>query len=132
MHSKSFSEYFPWSKQSRQGNQHTYTPARERALAQRSNGLVALAVVIVLLALSQFGEDGLATFLRLRSHEKELVDDVGVLEGQNEDMRQKLHGLATSRSVLEALAREEHNMQKPQEEVLTVLPEDSVQNIQIQ
>ena len=105
--------------------QHTYTPARQRALAQRSYGFVALGVVIVVLALAQFGEDGLATYLRLRSHEKELVSDVLVLEEQNEELKQKLTGLATDTSVLEALAREEHNMQKPQEEVLVVLPEAS-------
>ncbi len=105
-------------------NRHTYTPARQRALAQRSFALIVLAVVVVLLALSQFGEDGLATYLKLRSHENELVNDVKFIEEQNEELRQKLVGLATEPAVLETLAREKHNMQKPQEEVLMVLPAD--------
>ena len=132
MGSKWFPEKFPWSPKPRSANQHTYTPARQRALAQRSYGLVALAVVIVLLALSQFGEDGLATLLRLRSQEKELVNDVLVLEQENHDLEDKIDGLANDPSVLEAIAREDHNMQKKQEEVLMVLPEPFSQENQIQ
>jgi len=129
--SKTFADLFSRTKKpsgkSRQTSQHTYTPARQRALAQRSYGLGALAVVLVLLALAQFGEDGLATYFKLRAHEQELVDDVLILEEENEEFRQQLVGLASDPSKLETMAREEHNMQKPQEEVLTVLPEAFVQ-----
>ncbi len=111
-------------------SRHAFTPSRQRALVRRSYGLIALAVVVVLLALAQFGEDGLATLLRLQSRENELVDDVRMLEAQNEELSDKLDGLANDPAVLEALAREQHNMQKPQEEVLTVIPEPSSQDSQ--
>ena len=121
---------FPWTKKSRRGTSHTYTPARQRALTRRSYGAAALAVVVLILALSQFGEDGLATYLKLRSQEKELVSDVGLLKKQNDQMEKKLHDLATDPSTLEELAREEHNMQRPHEEILTVFPETR-KNLQV-
>ena len=136
MLSKTLSALFSRSKKSSgkspSSSQHTYTPARQRALAQRSYGFVFLGVLLVLLALAQFGEDGLATYLKLRSHEKELVNDVLLLEKQNEKMRQQLVGLATDPITLEKRARQEHNMQKPQEEVLMVLPEESTSKPQVQ
>ncbi len=113
----------PWSKPSSGNNQHTYTPARQRALNRRSYGAVALAVVVVILALSQFGEDGLATFLKLRSHENELVTDVLQLQDDNAVKVEELDNLANKPSTLEELARQEHNMRHLHEEVLTVFPE---------
>lgn len=116
---------FPWSGKPRQNSKHTYTPARQRAMTRRSYAAAALAVVVVILALSQFGEDGLATYLKLRSHENELVQDVRQLEDQNAALQEKMLGLATDEAILEKLARENHNMQHRHEEVLTVFPETS-------
>ena len=112
-----------WFKSSKRSNKHTYTPGRQRALMRRSYIFIALAVVVVLLALSQFGEDGLATYLKLHSYEKELVTDVHQLEQGNDALEEKLYGLANDPAVLEELAREEQNMRRRHEEVLTVFPE---------
>lgn len=114
----------PWSKRSQRNTKHTYTPARQRAMNRRSYLGVAVAVVVVILALSQFGESGLATYWKLNSQEKELMSDVRRLESQNTVLQEKLVGLATDAAALEELARQEHNMQLPHEEVLTVFPEN--------
>jgi len=114
---------FPWSHKTTNKSNFTYTPARQRAHNRRFYFLAGIAVVFVILALAQFGEDGLATYLKLRSHEHELVLDVKNLEEQNAAMKTKLVGLTTDPAILEELAREEHNMQLPHEEVLTVFPE---------
>jgi cell division protein FtsB len=113
-----------WSIPAKKSNRHTYTPARQRALARRSSIFGILVVLIVVLALAQFGEDGLATLLKLRSQEKDLAADVELLEKENAVLENQLKGLASDPLVLETLAREEQNMQGPDEEVLTVLPED--------
>ena len=106
-----------------QKTKHTHTPARQRAITRKSYIVAVVGFVLVILALAQFGEDGLATFLKLRSHENELVLDVQKLEKKNAEMQEKLVGLATDPAILEEIAREEHNMQLPHEEVLTVIPE---------
>ncbi|MCP4291053.1 MAG: septum formation initiator family protein [bacterium] len=101
---------------------HTYTPAKQRAKARRSYGITFFIIVILMLALSQFGENGMATYFRLQSKEKDLVTDVQVLSQENDQLQQEIEGLASDPQVLEKLAREKHNMQKPEEEVLTVFP----------
>ncbi len=111
------------SRRAQTNTNHTYTPARQRALTRRSYFGAAIAVVAIILALSQFGEAGLATFFKLRSHEKELMADVQQLEAQNTQLQEKMVGLATDPAALEKMARQEHNMQQPHEEVLTVFPE---------
>ncbi len=117
----------PWFKRSRRNTNHTYTPARQRAMTRRSYFFASFGVVAVILALSQFGESGLATFWTLKSHEKELRADVQQLEQQNAVLQEKLVGLANDPSSLEKLARQEHNMQLPQEEVLTVFPRNQAE-----
>ena len=91
-------------------------------MTRRSYIFGALAVVVVILALSQFGEAGLATYVKLHSHEKELMADVQQLETENAVLQEKLLGLASDPDALEKMARQEHNMQLPEEEVLTVFP----------
>ncbi len=114
---------FSSSKSKPKTSGQTYTPGRQRALARRSSMFGLLAVVLVILALAQFGENGLATYLKLRSQEKNLAEDVVRLEKQNQALQNKLQGLASEPQVLEAMAREEFNMKRPDEEVLVVLPE---------
>ena len=100
-------------------------PAHRRARDRNRLILFIAAAGLVLLLMAQLGEDGLATFLQLRNQEADLATDVQRLEGANAGLEEKLHGLATDPTVLEKLAREKHNMQKPEEEVLTVRqPED--------
>ncbi len=114
----------PWFQRSRRNTNHTYTPARQRAMTRRSYIFASFGALAVILALSQFGEAGLATYWKLHSHEKELVADVQQLQEQNAVLQEKLVGLASDPSSLEKLARQEHNMQLPQEEVLTVFPQN--------
>jgi len=100
-------------------------PVHRRARDRNKLILFIAAAGLVLLLMAQLGEDGLATFLQLRNQESELATEVQRLEAANTGLEQKLHGLATDPVVLEKLAREKHNMQKPEEEVLTVRqPED--------
>jgi len=114
---------FPWTRKSRRNSNHTYPPARQRAGTRKSYIVATLGAAAVILALSQFGEDGLATYFKLRSHENELILDVQELADQNAALQEKLVGLTSSPVILEEIAREEHNMQLPHEEVLTVFPE---------
>ncbi|PID80755.1 hypothetical protein CSB20_05840 [bacterium DOLZORAL124_64_63] len=95
-------------------------PANRRARDRNRLIVFVAAVGLVLLLMAQLGEDGLATLLKLRNQETELTGIVQRLEKDNADLEEKLHGLATDPAVLEKRAREEHNMQKPGEEVLTV------------
>ena len=101
---------------------YTFTPARQRALARRSYTLGALVVILVLIALAQFGEDGLATLFRLQKKEKSLAADVQKLRQHNAELDQRLQGLAHDPAQLEKMAREGHNMRREDEEVLTVVP----------
>ena len=95
-------------------------PANRRAQDRNKLILVVAVAGLVLLLMAQLGEDGLATFVQLRNQEEGLTAEVQRLEEANAQLEQKLQGLATDPAVLEKRAREEHNMQKPDEEVLTV------------
>ncbi len=95
-------------------------PVRRRARDRNIAILVLTLVGVFVVLLAQLGEDGLATFLNLQQDEDELAAEVQRLEDANAELEQQLQGLATDPAVLEKRAREEHNMQKPGEEVLTV------------
>ncbi len=92
------------------------------ALAQRS--LVALLGLglVGLVVLVQFGDNGILAFFNLRGHEAELRQEVAQLEADNQQMDGQLEALADDPEALEKLAREKHNMRRPEEEVLMVLP----------
>ena len=111
--------------------QKTSNTTYARAQSRRRNWLSRHTVIggilltgIVLLVGTQFGEAGLATWLQLRSAETELDGDVRQLETENASLEADLDAVRNDPEALERLAREEHNMQRPDEEVLTVLPAD--------
>jgi cell division protein FtsB len=92
------------------------------ALARRSLFVVLGLGLVALVALVQFGENGIFAFFNLQGREARLQQEVVQLETQNQQMDQQLEALATDREALEKLARERHNMRREDEEVLLVLP----------
>jgi len=83
--------------------------------------IVGLGLVIVT-ALVQFGENGIFAFFDLQGRETALRQEVAELEKQTQDLDLQLQALAEDPEALEKLAREKHNMRRPEEEVLMVLP----------
>jgi cell division protein FtsB len=83
--------------------------------------IVGLGLVIVT-ALVQFGENGIFQLFHLRARETALRQEVAELETRNQELDDQLQALADDPEALEKLARERHNMRRPEEEVLTVLP----------
>ena len=55
---------------------------------------------------------------------QELSEKSLELEQQNRELAARLEALENDPRALEKIAREEHNMQLPEEEVLVVLPQD--------
>ena len=92
------------------------------ALAQRSLFVLAGLGLLALVALVQFGENGIFAFFNLQGPEAELQHEVAQLEAGNQQMDHQLGALADDPEALEKLAREKHNMRRPEEEVLMVLP----------
>ena len=91
-------------------------PAGRLLLYAAALGLVGLAILV------QFGENGIFAFWDLQGRRAELQDEVAGLEAANTDRREQLQQLAGDPEVLERIARERHNMQRQDEEVLMVLP----------
>ena len=59
-----------------------------------------------------------------RREEEEATRKKAELEQKNRDLADRLKALENDPRALEKIAREEHNMQRPEEEVLVVLPQD--------
>ncbi len=98
------------------GNQQGNTLARRSLFIVLGLGLLALVTLV------QFGDSGIFAFFRLQGREAELQQEVAELEEQNGNLDQQLQALANDPDALEKLAREKHNMRRPEEEVLMVLP----------
>ena len=95
---------------------------RGQSVARRSLWMLSGALALVFVAIPLLGENGLATWLRLRSREADLEEEVRLLREQNEALEARLDALANDPHTLEALAREQHNMRAEGEEVLVVMP----------
>ena len=91
-------------------------------LAHRSVIVVLSLGLVVLVALVQFGENGIFAFFHLQGRQAELQHEVAELEVRNHDMDRQLEALAKDPEALEKRAREGHDMRRPEEEVLLVLP----------
>ncbi len=103
-------------------------PAPQRAdLARRSLLLLAAAAVAVFALLAQLGENGIVSWWRLRGETGRLAAQVRQLEQDNATAGQRLDRLADDPQALEALAREEYGMRRPDEEVLTVLQPETAE-----
>jgi cell division protein FtsB len=68
----------------------------------------------------QFGENGIFALFHLQAHEARLRQEVVALEADNTELAGQIGALATDPAALEKLAREKHNMRRPDEAVLTV------------
>jgi cell division protein FtsB len=93
-------------------------------LNRHSVSLLVGAGLLVLLVLSQFGENGIVSWFGVRARHRQLQEDVVRLEDENTRLRARLDALANDPEALEKLAREKYNMQRADEEVLLVLPRD--------
>jgi len=108
--------------------------AADRARNRRSSrasllfcaGLFLLALVVI----SQLGENGLVSWLRLRSQVAELSVETDGLEAANADLQERIDAVLNDPATLERIAREKHNMKRPGEEVLVILPPDREQPTQ--
>jgi cell division protein FtsB len=101
----------------------TYASQRRRSLLRNNRLLLFWGVVAVgaLFLLGQFGDAGIASWWKLRSEEAKLEAEVAALEAENTALQQRLKELQSNPEALEKLAREQHEMRGPDEEVLTVI-----------
>ena len=94
-------------------------------LARHSLAILIGSGLLMMLILSQLGENGIVSWFRLVSRENQLREEVAALELQNRELTRRLEALKNDPAALEKIAREEQNMRRPEEEVLMVLtPED--------
>lgn len=104
------------------GNKGRNWPAHRRSRDRAMAAFFIFLAVTFLMLVAQFGEDGVASWFQLQKQEARLAADVQKLENSNAEIEERLQGLAHDPQVLEKIAREEQNMLRPGEEVLTVLP----------
>ena len=95
-------------------------------LNRHSVSLLVGAGLLVLLVLSQFGENGIVSWFGVRARHQQLQEDVIRLEEENQILRARLDALAKDPEALERIAREKYNMQRKDEEVLLVIPREKV------
>ncbi|PJA73507.1 hypothetical protein CO151_13410 [bacterium CG_4_9_14_3_um_filter_65_15] len=95
--------------------------ARNRRSSRASLLLCAGLFLLALVVISQLGENGLVSWLRLRSQVSELSRDTDELETANADLEGRIDAVLNDPQTLERLARERHNMKGPGEEVLMIL-----------
>ncbi|MCK9995682.1 MAG: septum formation initiator family protein [Candidatus Krumholzibacteria bacterium] len=91
-------------------------------LARHSLAILVGAGLLMMLILSQLGENGIVSWFHLAGRDKHLQQEVAALEKKNQDLDERLHALENDPWALEKIAREEQNMRRPDEEVLMVLP----------
>jgi len=94
----------------------------DRSLARRLAFLVGGAFFVSVLALTLVGENGLGAWFRLHGQQEQLRGEVADLERTNAGLEQQLDDLAADPAFLEKIAREEYNLQQPDEEVLLIVP----------
>ena len=93
-------------------------------LARNSLAILVGSGLLLMMILSQLGENGIVSWFHLVGREKQLREEVAALEKQNQELSERLEALANDPWALEKIAREEQNMHRPEEEVLMVIPQD--------
>ena len=91
------------------------------ALARHSLAILVGSGLLMMLILSQLGENGIVSWFHLVSREQQLREEVAALEQKNRELTERLEALKNDPRALEKIAREEQNMRRPGEEVLMVL-----------
>ncbi len=81
-------------------------------------GLFLLALVVI----SQLGENGIVSWWKLRAEVADLQAETTGLQERNRELEARIDALLTDPATLEKIAREQFNMQRPDEEVLMILP----------
>ena len=95
-------------------------------LARHSLAILVGGGLLMILVLSQLGENGVVAWFNLTGREKQLREEVAAQEKQNQDLELRLEALRKDPAALEKIAREDENMRLPEEEVLMVIkPEDT-------
>ncbi len=91
-------------------------------LARHSLAILVCTGLLMMLVISQLGENGIVSWFNLVGREEQLREEVAALEQQNRELTERLEALKNDPRALEKIAREEQNMRRPAEEVLMVLP----------
>ena len=104
----------------RDGYVRGHRPRASRA--RRSLGILLGLGLLAVVGVVQFGDNGIVAFADLRNRERELRSEVADLEARNQALAEQIEAVATDPETLERIAREKHNMRRPDEEVLVVLP----------
>ena len=95
-------------------------------LARHSLAILVGSGLLMILVLSQLGENGIVAWFNLSGRESQLREEVATQEQQNQDLSQRLEALEKDPWALEKIAREDENMRDPEEEVLMVInPKES-------
>lgn len=81
-----------------------------------------LLIVVALLALALFGEEGIFRAYKLSRERQRLEQEVSRLKADNEALRREIELLRSDRSYLEGLARRELGMVREDELVYQFLP----------
>lgn len=74
-----------------------------------------LALVALILGFALFGDRGILHMLQLSNQRAELAAKIGVLEGQNEQLRVEISALKSDRGYIERIARTELGMVRDDE-----------------
>ncbi|MEN8005771.1 MAG: septum formation initiator family protein [Candidatus Krumholzibacteriota bacterium] len=90
-------------------------------LARHSLAILVGSGLLMILVLSQLGENGVVAWFNLAGRESRLREEVAAQEQQNRELSQRLEALRKDPRALEKIAREDENMRLPQEEVLMVI-----------
>ena len=83
-------------------------------------GLAAAALLFLLFPL--VGDNGVGAFMRLNAERNRLRLEVEALEHQKSQLQRQIDALRDDPAALERLAREQHNMRGPEEQVLVIVP----------
>ena len=95
-------------------------PARRLTQRWLVVGLAAAALLFLLFPL--VGDNGVGAFMRLNAERNRLRLEVEALERQKSELQRQIDALRDDPAALERLAREQHNMRGPEEQVLVIVP----------
>ncbi len=90
-------------------------------LARHSLAILVGGGLLMILVLTQLGENGIVAWFNLSARENQLREEVATQDQENQDLSRRLEALQKDPRALEKIAREDENMRLPEEEVLMVI-----------
>ncbi len=96
--------------------------SRQRGGTRASLLFLAALFLLALVVISQLGENGLVSWLKLRREIRTLETETSALERGTAELERKIDAVLNDPLTLEHLARERCNMKAEGEEVLVILP----------